>query len=159
MVTIHSSQRISWGERNGSVCIYSTYTQNIKSSIVTFRHTLLQSLILEPHIKHFEQQQPWTSACDYPVLLQVVVPVPAGVKAGAHLQGPLQDPALISEEKQMQLLLVVQKEHKWEQVLPSNPFQTILWIWTRGRSLWSNPSFQKKSNSPGFSCIRWNFTV
>lgn len=50
--------------------------------------------------------------------------VPAGVKAGAHLQ-TLQTAALISEEKQMQLL---QQEQKWEQLLPSNPFQTILWI-------------------------------
>lgn len=32
-------------------------------------------------------------------------------------------------------------------------------LWTQGRSLWSNPNFQEKNNSPGFSCIRCSFTV
>lgn len=115
-------------EEGGSTCIYSTYTWNKKFCSYLQTRTV-QSLILEPLTKHFEQQQLWTSACDFLVLLQVVVPVPAGIKAGANLQGLAQTAALISEEKQTQLLLVVQQEQKWEQVLPSNPFQTILWIY------------------------------
>lgn len=127
MMSIHSSQKISWGERKYVYVFTSTW--NKKCSVVTCRHTLCNLSFWSPSPNILSSSSSEHLPVIFFVLLQVVVPVPAGTKAGAHLQGPAQTAALISEEKQTQLLLVVQQEQKWEQVLPSNPFQTILWIY------------------------------
>lgn len=127
MMTIHSSQRISWGERN-EVCVYIQLTHEIWSLCIYLQtHTAAIPHFGAPHSTF------WAAAA-LNICLWLSCPAAGRSASASWSKGwcsstrACTNCSLISEEKQMQLLLVVQQEQKWEQVLPSNPFQTILWI-------------------------------